>query len=56
MAHRSETLVYSGDIAEVLRTTFMVLANMILNLESGEGVSIKKLIEIMNEIVPFNYL
>ena len=49
---------YSGDIAEgILRTMIYGTGKYdFLNLGSGEGVSIKKLIEVMNEIVPFNYL
>ena len=48
---------YSGDIAEgILRTMVYGTGKYdFLNLGSGEGVSIKKLIETMNKITPFHY-
>ena len=48
---------YSGDIAEgILRTMVYGTGKYdFLNLGSGEGVSIKKLVETMNKITPFRY-
>jgi GDP-L-fucose synthase len=48
---------YSGDIAEgILRTMVYGTGKYdFLNLGSGEGVSIKKLIETMNKITSFSY-
>lgn len=48
---------YSGDIAEgILRTMVYGTGKYdFLNLGSGEGVSIKKLIKTMNKITPFRY-
>ena len=48
---------YSRDIAEgILRTMFYGTGKYnFLNLGSGKGISIKKLIETMNKITPFKY-
>tara|TARA_B100001057_G_scaffold499059_2_gene608230 strand:- start:2487 stop:3476 length:990 start_codon:yes stop_codon:yes gene_type:complete len=50
-------IAYSGDIAEgILRTMVYGTGKYdFLNLGSGKGISIKKLIETMNKITPFRY-
>ena len=48
---------YSGDIAEGILKTLVYGTGKydFLNLGSGKGVSIKKLVETMNKVVPFRY-